>query len=487
MSRIYGGLGLLVLVGCTKVAPPPSPSPDGAITRVIGGLRPPVAVANAPAATYSLADRLAHYKVPGVSIAVVDSGRLVWAKGFGVKEAGTTDSVTPTTMFQAASISKPVAATAVLRLVEEGKLNLDQDVNLYLTSWKVPDNRYVKVHKPTLRRIVSHSAGFTVHGFPGYASGAPLPTVAQILDGKKPANTPPVRIDTMPGMLWRYSGGGITVMQQAVMDVTKEPFAVTMQRLVLGPVGMKHSTYQQPLPDSLAGQVAAAHEVDGSVTPGRWHSYPEQAAAGLWTTPTDLVTWAMSISDAFEDAGKSGVLSSDMAKAMLSVAKAPSGLGPMLAGKGKGFNFSHGGSNQGFRCEFIYFPALHQGAAVMTNGEAGSGLAQEILYAIAAEYKWPEYGPKTITPIVLDSAALTGYSGSYTIVKPDSATVIVTNDGKHLYAEIPARLAKSEVVFSVPNQGILVESGEEINFQFGKTGNIDQVILAGFTFKRKGK
>jgi CubicO group peptidase (beta-lactamase class C family) len=487
MSRLVSIVAAVAVIGCnssSKVAPV---SPDAAIARVTAGLLPPVAVAGSPSAKYSLSDRMAFHKVPGVSIAVVDSGQIVWAKGFGVKETGTTDSVTPTTMFQAASISKPVAATAMLRLVEDGKLNLDQDVNVYLTSWKVPENKYTKVHKPTLRRIVSHNAGFTVHGFPGYAAGDSLPTVPQILDGKKPANTGPVRIDTTPGMLWRYSGGGITVEQLAMMDVTGEPFAALVKRLVLDPVGMTNSTYEQPFPEALRSQSSAAHEKDGTMTPGRWHTYPEQAAAGLWTTPTDLLKWALSIASAWEGGGKTGVLSNDMAKRMLTVTAAPSGLGPMLGGRGKGFYFEHGGANQGFRCQLIYFPEIRKGAAVMTNGENGGALAKEVLYALAAEYGWVDYGPKQVTVLPIDQPALAGYSGKYVITKPQAVTLMVTNDGAKLYAELVGFGPKSEVVFSVPNKGIALASGQELTFLFGKTGTIDEVETAGYKFRRTEK
>ena len=264
---------LILAAGCGR-----APSGDlnaKAVDRITQSLLPPVRMANTPSPKYQLADRMALYQVPGISIAVVDSGRIVWAQGFGLKEAGTADSVQPTTRFQAASISKPVAVTAMLRLAEEGKLNLDQDVNSYLTSWKVPENRHTRQHKVTLRRIVSHSAGLTVHGFPGYRSIDTLPSVPEILEGKKPANTGAVRVDTTPGSLWRYSGGGTTVMQLILTDVTGEPFAALVKRLVLEPAGMTNSSYDQPLAAALVASAAAAHERDGSVTPGKSHTYPE--------------------------------------------------------------------------------------------------------------------------------------------------------------------------------------------------------------------
>ncbi|MFN0180377.1 MAG: serine hydrolase domain-containing protein [Gemmatimonadales bacterium] len=198
-----GLLWTLFLAGCGRALSDNSHS--AAVERIGISLRPLVVVANSPPVTYRLTDRMTHYHTPGISIAVVDSGRLIWARGFGVKESGTADSVTDTTMFQAASISKPVSATAMLRLVEEGKLNLDQDVNTYLTSWKVPDGPFTSQHKVTLRRLASHAAGLTVHGFPGYKPTDSIPSVPQILDGAKPANTAPVRVDTVPGSRWLFA------------------------------------------------------------------------------------------------------------------------------------------------------------------------------------------------------------------------------------------------------------------------------------------
>ena len=234
------------------------------IARAIAGLRPQVEIEGRPQSRWTLAERMAHYKVPGISVAIISGGKVVWAGGFGVKEAGTNDSVTATTLFQAASISKPVTATAMLRLVSEGKVALDTNVNRYLKSWQVPDNKFTATEKVTLRRIASHSAGLTVHGFPGYAEGAPVPTVVQILNGAKPANTAAVRVDTTPGAIWRYAGGGTTIEQLIMTEVTGEPFPALMKRLVLDPAGMTHSTYEQPLPEARWAEAARG-------PPGRRH------------------------------------------------------------------------------------------------------------------------------------------------------------------------------------------------------------------------
>ena len=480
-------VGVVLAGGCGKAAAPLVVDRTAeAIGVVAAGLRPAVVVQGGAEVTYSLADRMVHYRVPGVSVAVVDSGRIVWARGFGVKEAGTADSVGPGTIFQAASISKPVAVTAMLRLVEEGKLSLDTAVNVYLKSWKVPDNKFTAKEAVTLRRIVSHSAGLTVHGFPGYQAGDSLPTVPQILDGLKPANTGPVRVDVEPGKMMRYAGGGTTVMQLAVTDVTGEAFPAVLKRLVLDPIGMSSSTYEQPLPASRRAAAAAAHKADGTMTPGRWHTYPEMAAAGLWTTPTDLLKWAMEIAAARAGASTK-ILSTAMATAMLTVQKAPVGLGPFLGGAGRGFNFGHGGANEGFRSQVIYFPETGQGAAVMTNGDQGSGLAQEILFAIAARYRWPEYGPKSIVLHVMDSSALEGYVGTYEVKRPFPVSLVVSREGTKLFAEAQGVLPREEIGLTGPDKSVGLESGSEATFLVGRGKKIEGIELSGIKLMRKDK
>ncbi|MGH7359503.1 MAG: serine hydrolase domain-containing protein, partial [Candidatus Rokuibacteriota bacterium] len=362
-------LGLLatLLQGLPISAQPARPaqgSPER-IARVEAGLRFPRTIRGRPATPMRLDDRMRHYKVPGVSVAVIDSFRIAWARGYGVREAGGTDPVTTETLFQAASISKPVAALAALRLVQDGKLELDENVNRRLTSWKVPENGFTAAQPVTLRRLLSHGAGLTVHGFLGYAADKLVPTVVQVLDGQPPANSAAIRVDTVPGGRWRYSGGGYTVMQQLLVDVTGKSFPDLMRTEVLEPLGMRRSTYEQPLPAPLAGNAASGHRPDGTVVEGKWYTHPEMAAAGLWTTPSDLARYAIEVQ--LSAAGRSNkVLSRPLAAQMLTRQTGTYGLGPGLDGHGRDASFSHGGSNQGFRAYFVAFPERGQGAAVMT-------------------------------------------------------------------------------------------------------------------------
>lgn len=364
------------------------------------GLRSAVAIRGVAPQRMSFDERMRFYRVPGVSIAVIDSFRVVVACGYGVRAIDSTGStvsatsvqVTPTTRFQAASISKSIAALATLDLVQDGRLTLDTDVNEWLTTWKIPENEFTRRHPVTLWTLLSHGAGITVSGFGGYAAGEPVPSLAQVLDGLPPANSAPIRVDKTPGGTWRYSGGGYTVLQQLLVDVTGKSFPRLMHDRVLQPLGMAHSAYEQPLLPRDTANAASGYGADGSMIPGRYHTYPELAAAGLWTTPSDLARFVIAVEHAARGA-PNAVLSSTIIHQMLTPQTGDYGLGVVLAGVGQTLRFSHSGGNEGFRAYYVGFPGTGQGGVVMTNSDAGSALNEEIVRAVAVEYRWPAMQP----------------------------------------------------------------------------------------------
>ncbi|HUH12192.1 MAG TPA: serine hydrolase domain-containing protein [Longimicrobiales bacterium] len=358
------------------------------IQRVEQGLTTPVRVRGTLPVRFGLGTRMAHYRVPGVSIAVVDGQRLAWARGYGVADTVDARSVTPATLFQAASISKPLTAAAVLRLVERGVLDLDAPANRYLRRWKIPDAPVASGDAVTLRHLLTHTAGLTVHGFPGYPHGWVLPHAIAILQGLPEVNTRAVRLDTIPGSIWRYSGGGYTVLQVLLEDVMGASFPQLMRDLVLDPAGMLASTYEQPLPPERAWHAARGHDREGRRVESGWHDYPEMAAAGLWTTPSELALLVLDLQAALR--GEEGrLLSPAMAAVMMSDGPGGFGLGFKVDGHGEERTFSHGGSNNGFKAQLIAFTEDGQAAVVMTNGDNGGALAQELVLSIAHEYGWP--------------------------------------------------------------------------------------------------
>ena len=487
MRRVFrqlAGIGTVwvgvatVLCGIVAGQPPVAPAPDARIARIESGLLPGIVIAGQPSAPMRLSERMTFYKTPGVSVAVINDGAIVWARGYGVAEAGSPAPVTPHTRFQAASISKPVASLGALLLVSQGRLSLDEPVNARLTSWKVPDNDFTAKVPVTLRRLLSHTAGLTVHGFGGYPADSAVPTLAQVLDGAKPANSAAIRVDVLPGSINRYSGGGYTVAQQLMIDVTGKPFPALMSELVLRPLGMTDSTYEQPLPPSLAGLAATAHRGDGQPIPGHFHTYPEMAAAGLWTTPTDLAKFAMEVQRAL--AGKSSIIPAATAREMTTSVIDNYGLGLSLSGKGDAVRFGHGGSNEGFRCQMTAFVSGGRGAVVMTNADRGSALSSEILRAIAAEYGWPAFKPVEKTVVRLEPAALAAFEGRYEFAPGRTMDVRVV-EGKLLVIDGDER-----VELFAESASKFFEFVEENSLEFtkGADGAVTEMVVNG-TLKAK--
>jgi CubicO group peptidase (beta-lactamase class C family) len=404
-------------------SPAPARDNTAAILRIEQGLRPLAIMDGQPQPKWNIIERMQHYKVPGVSVAVISGGKVAWARGYGVV-AVNGKPVNTETLFQAASISKPVTALMALRLVDEGSLSLDEDVNLKLRSWKVPENEFTKTQKVTLRRLLNHSAGLPVHGFEGYEAGGPVPSLLDILDGKKPANSEPIRVETVPGTKWSYSGGGYVVIQQLVTDVTRKSFPELMQEKVLAPLGMVHSTFQQPLSASLEANAAAGYDSDGAMIKGRWHTYPELAPAGLWTTPSDLARVVLEL----QHGGH--ILKPATQRAMLTKLLYDYGLGIGLEEESGHKSFSHSGGNAGFNCNLFGHLDGGEGVVIMTNGDNGWPLMEEIMRSISAEYRWADYRQRKV--IHLEPDALQGYSGRY--IFPSKKEITVTYEEGKLFA-----------------------------------------------------
>jgi CubicO group peptidase (beta-lactamase class C family) len=258
---------------------------ESKISKVESNLSGSVQVENEPS-KWTLADRMKYYHANGVSIAVIKDYKIEWARGYGLANKafdGWADNssrraVTTTTLFQAGSNSKSLNAVGILKLVQDGKLDLYSDINNYLKSWKFPYDSLSKGKKITIANLLSHTAGLTVHGFPGYEKGVAIPSLIQILNGEKPANTAPIRSMYEPSRKYEYSGGGTTISQLIIQDVTGMPYDVYMWENVLKPLGMTNSSYMQPPSAATQALVATGYYNDGKAVKGKYHIYPEQAA-----------------------------------------------------------------------------------------------------------------------------------------------------------------------------------------------------------------
>lgn len=378
---------------------------------------------------YTLQERMAFYHVNGVSIAVIKDYKIEWARGFGWADSAGQIPVTTATLFQAGSISKSLNAVGVLKLVQDGKLNLSADINDYLKSWKFPYDSLSKGKKITTANLLSHTAGLTIHGFPGYEAGAQLPTRSQVLDGVSPANTKAVRSAFEPGLKYQYSGGGTTISQTIVEDITGKPYDEYMWENVLKPLGMLSSSYTQPPAKDKEPLRATGYYVDGKAVKGKYHIYPEQAAAGLWTNPTDLAKYVIETQLALH--GKSSkVLSQQITKLRLTpYVDSLAALGVFINKRGDQTYFQHNGSDVGFVSWYYGSMEGGKGVVVMVNSDGG-GILSEIINSVATVYNWNGfYQPKIKKAVSVDGDVLKTYVGNY---KVNDVTVSFSMEGDKL-------------------------------------------------------
>jgi len=373
-------------------------SAENRIAAVEIGLDPPVVIAGEPIEKWTIAMQMRRLHVPAVSVAVINDYKIDWARAWGVTEAGGKRPATSDTIFQAGSISKPVASMAAMRLAQDGRLNLDANVNDYLTTWKVPDTAFTHSKPVTMRELLTNSSGTPQFGSPEYDIHARIPTLVEILDGIPPVNTPAVRVEAIPGSRWEYSNGGFEIAQQVVMDVTGEAFPEFMRTTLLQPLGMTRSTFDQPLPASMQTDAARGTLADGTEIPGGWLLHPGMMAAGLWTTPSDLARFAIALMNAKRGENNSVISAATGALILTSQITQSDGLGQgfgvSLSGDADLAGFSKDGYNTGFTAIMIcYFSG--RGIVVMTNSENGMSLALEIIRAVERVYGWDSY-PKAM-------------------------------------------------------------------------------------------
>lgn len=329
--------------------------------------------------------------VPGMSIAVIKDFEISWMKEYGVNSIVDGVKVNKNTIFQAASLSKPVTALAVMKLVQDGKVDLDENVNTYLRSWKLEENELTKDDKVTLRNLLSHTAGISVSGFPGYSYKEKIPTILKILNGEEGANTGKIEVKNNPNREYSYSGGGYTIVQQLMVDLLNKPFQEIMKEYVLEPLGMNNSFFSNEILDKEKNEnITAAHDDDGAVIEGERHVYPEMAAAGLWTTSEDMAKFAVEIQKSLK--GESNkIISKEVAEEMIT---------PILNGEYNiGFEnlsmkdeklLAHGGSNEGYKCGMMFHREKGYGIVFMTNGDRGYQVRLELYRSFAKAYGYDE-------------------------------------------------------------------------------------------------
>lgn len=467
----------LFLITLAALIATPAAADDSLSNAVEHQLGTAIEIAGAPAQRRSLSEAMAEAHVPGISIAVIRDGRIEWVGGYGHTFIGG-EAITPDTSFQAGSISKSIAALAILKLVADGRVSLDTPVNTYLSRWSLPDSGAGVAQDVTLRRLLSHTAGTNVHGFPGYARDGALPSLIDVLDGKPPANTPAVRIADEPGRAWRYSGGGYAIAQQVVVDATDRPFEGWAEETWLGPAGMTASGFGKP--PSL--HLALGHEADGTLVSGGYHDYPEQAAAGLWSTPSDLSRALLELYRSLR-AEPGALLPQGIARVAVE---------PIVAGHSVGFDtggtqagwIAKGGDTEGFAAYLAFYPERGDGAVVMTNGAQGATLARDVIRAIAVAENWPDFGPRKRQVEATPANLLAALPGTYAYRETNEFTI--GREGDILTISSPGE--QPERLYHDPS-GAFFTLSQDVDFLFddgATTGHI-QVGDTAIAFRKREK
>ena len=415
---------------------------------------------------YTLAERMKQYKVAGLSIAVIDNYQLVWAKGYGYADKKEGRQVTANTLFEPGSISKSLNAVGILLLAQQGKLDLYQDINRYLVSWKFPYDTVSHGKKITTAQLLTHTAGLGVHGFPGYHRDSTIAAVTAILDGRPPSNTEAVRSLAEPGTGPRYSGGGTLITQQMLTDMTRQPYEQYMDEQVLRPLGMTNSFYNQPPPASQKGNLATGYKSNGDEVPGKYFVYPEKAAAGLWTTPTDICKYILEVQQAY--LGKSSkVLNQEMVKLHVTPVTYDVAMGTFIQDRNGEKYFNHTASNEGFSGLFIGGLTNGKGAAIFVNSDDAT-IAFELVNSVALACDWAGFRkPEEITTVPVSETITARYIGDY-IADGVFAEVKKETDGLYLWTDG----IHSKLYFTSATAFRNIELGGKRAFLLDSTGKV---------------
>jgi len=451
------------------------------ITSVENSLRHWTKIKGQPELT--LEERMKYYHVNGISIVVIKDFKIDWAKGYGWADSLTRRPVNTSTLFQVGSISKSINGLAVLSLVQRGKLDLDMDINEHLKSWKFPYDSLSKGKKISLANLLSHTAGLSGHGFPGYEIGDTIPSLIEILNGIPPANSKAIRSEFEPSLKYKYSGGGTTISQLIIQDVMQQPYHQFMRKTIFDPLGMKTSSYQQPPSAANKNLLATGYRSNGKVVPGNYHIYPEQAAAGLWSNPSELAAYVIEIQQSL--AGKSNkILSKEMATRYVTpynskyVTPYPDdevALGVFNRKVGNERYFTHDGSDRGFKAKFIGSIEHGYGAVLMINSDSRE-ILEEVVNAIAFAYKWKNFLDPDKTVIKVNSGILNSYVGKYLFEKEPMSIV---KEGEQLFVLV--NNIKMQMWFTSETEFFNLE--QRANTRFTKD---DQGKVNGFVYKEEG-
>lgn len=322
----------------------------------------------------NIEERMKHYNVPGLSIALFENGQIIGTEHYGLLEVESDRKVNENSIFSACSISKILTGMLAMKLIEEGFIDLDDDVNERLVSWKVPENDFTKNIKVTLRNLLSHQSGIKdpEGSFSELNSKIGIPSMVELLEGETPYCTVPIEVKCEPESEFHYSDAGFCIIQQLIEEVTEKPFHQVMNEQIFEPLGMDNSQLNRTMLEVDRENFSCGHNKNGELVDGKYPIYPYPAASGLWTTSLDLAELVLELMNAIKGESKVGV-SESLAKEMITPQRGKSwtGLGVFLEGSEKELEITSLGWGVGFQCMMVAFPYLEKGAVIMTNAELG--------------------------------------------------------------------------------------------------------------------
>ena len=424
----------------------------------------------------SIESRMVHYKTPALSVAVIRRGKLDWSAAWGQLQIDGVDAGCDS-LFQAGSLAKPATLFAALRMQQQGEIDFDADVQTYLTSYHLPAGRQTDANPITFRNLLSHTSGITPGGYAGYAQGQPIPDDLQTVRAQAPSNSRIVEVRDVPNTAVRYSGGGYTVVEIALQDRLKKPFEQIMRTWLIAPVGMRQADFTQPAPASSLEHTARGHLADGGEVPGGWHNHPEQAAAGLWATASDLAVLLLEVRKGY--LGRSKVFTQASIRELLAKPVEGHVYGFRLIGEGDQVFITHYGGTVGYRAGMTLNLKTGDGAVFLTNSDNGSELGAEFLGAVSRVHDWPAFGEAQVTRAIQPVDVLQSLTGRYqfkdgpavSVVYENAALTLVFPNGDR-YAMTPITGAPREFIH--PETAVRASFGGEstdLRMQlYGETG-----------------
>ena len=429
---------------------------------------------------HSVFDRMEFLGVPGVSFALIQDGQIEWAEGYGVQSLETMKVVTRDTLFQAASLSKPVTLMAVMRMHEAGLIDLDADIQTYLAEYRLPVRANSADNAISFRNILSHTSGLTAGGFMGYEQDAGFPTDIEVLMGSGVANSGKLKALQAPGAMLAYSGLGYMVAEIAMQDITGDSFKTLMDEWLLYPATMTSSDFAQPLPDNKHNSVARGHQANGTPVKGGWYNYPEQAAAGLWSTAGDMATFMIEIYMAYH--GNSDILDRETVRKMITDQRDGHVYGFLIDGQGESLSIRHYGGNVGYRSFMIVYLETGNGAAYLSSSDNGGALGTEFLYTASNVYGWPTFHQTEVKRTFRWVEELRNFIGTYEF----NENLRVEVDYSDAEASIGIIFPNGDRYSLVPITGEdeFINAGSGVTVSFGKKGATRTLTVYGDTATR---